>query len=74
MNCSSSTNKLIISKDIASVQLNVGHVNENGIYNGQFIAFALYSFVHAQVRWILPYSYILFLWSKYVDKLLNGSK
>ena len=47
--CSSSTNRLITSKDVASVQLNVGHVDENGVYTGQFTTFALCGFVRAQV-------------------------
>nr|PNR26676.1 hypothetical protein PHYPA_030157 [Physcomitrium patens] len=46
--CSSSTNRLITSKDVASVQLNVGHVDENGVYTGQFTTFALCGFVRAQ--------------------------
>ncbi len=46
---SSSTNRLITSKDVASVQLNVGHVDENGVYTGQFTTFALCGFVRAQV-------------------------
>ena len=50
LNCSSSTNRLITSKDVASVQLNVGHVDENGVYTGQFTTFALCGFVRAQVR------------------------
>lgn len=35
------TNKLITSKDHASVQLNIGHLNEDGTYSGQFTTFAL---------------------------------
>mmetsp|Transcript_28 Transcript_28/g.74 ORF Transcript_28/g.74 Transcript_28/m.74 type:complete len:82 (-) Transcript_28:61-306(-) len=35
------TNKLITAKDHASVQVNVGHLNEEGVYNGQFSTFAL---------------------------------
>jgi small subunit ribosomal protein S21e len=41
---------LITSKDVSSVQLNVGHVDENGVYTGQFTTFALCGFVRAQVR------------------------
>ncbi|XP_024361949.1 small ribosomal subunit protein eS21y [Physcomitrium patens] len=44
----SSTNRLITSKDVASVQLNVGHLDENGVYTGQFTTFALCGFVRAQ--------------------------
>jgi small subunit ribosomal protein S21e len=46
--CSSSTNRLITSKDHASVQLNVGHLDANGIYTGQFTTFALCGNVRAQ--------------------------
>ena len=52
--CSSSTNRLITSKDHASVQLNVGHVDENGVYTGQFTTFALCGFVRAQVTSYSP--------------------
>ncbi|KAH7513356.1 hypothetical protein FEM48_Zijuj12G0191400 [Ziziphus jujuba var. spinosa] len=44
----SATNRLITSKDHASVQLNVGHLDENGVYTGQFSTFALCGFVRAQ--------------------------
>ncbi|KAM7272925.1 hypothetical protein ACFE04_027589 [Oxalis oulophora] len=44
----SATNRLITSKDHASVQINVGHVDENGIYTGQFSTFALCGFIRAQ--------------------------
>jgi small subunit ribosomal protein S21e len=47
--CSSSTNRLITSKDHASVQLNVGHLDANGIYTGQFTTFALCGNVRAQL-------------------------
>ncbi|KAG6428122.1 hypothetical protein SASPL_112371 [Salvia splendens] len=46
--CSSATNRLITSKDHASVQLNIGHVDERGIYTGQFSTFALCGFIRAQ--------------------------
>ena len=39
--CSAWTHKLITAKDHASVQLNVGHLNEEGVFNGQFSTFAL---------------------------------
>eukprot|EP00798_Chlamydomonas_sp_ICE-L_P024619 gene24619-10240_t len=35
------SNKLISAKDHASVQLNIGHLNDEGVYNGQFTTFAL---------------------------------
>eukprot|EP01018_Ginkgo_biloba_P013745 Gb_27652 [translate_table: standard] len=44
----SATNRLITSKDHASVQLNIGHLDENGVYTGQFTTFALCGFVRAQ--------------------------
>ncbi|GLJ15981.1 hypothetical protein SUGI_0264550 [Cryptomeria japonica] len=44
----SATNRLITSKDHASVQINVGHLDENGIYTGQFTTFALCGFVRQQ--------------------------
>ncbi|KAA8549179.1 hypothetical protein F0562_000863 [Nyssa sinensis] len=45
----SATNRLITSKDHASVQINVGHLDENGIYTGHFTTFALCGFIRAQV-------------------------
>ncbi|KAK1440474.1 hypothetical protein QVD17_06301 [Tagetes erecta] len=44
----SATNRLITSKDHASVQINVGHLDETGRYTGQFSTFALCGFVRAQ--------------------------
>ncbi|KAH9298754.1 hypothetical protein KI387_030436, partial [Taxus chinensis] len=44
----SATNRLITSKDHASVQINTGHLDENGVYTGQFTTFALCGFVRAQ--------------------------
>ncbi|KAH7293963.1 hypothetical protein KP509_28G050200 [Ceratopteris richardii] len=44
----SASNRLITAKDHASVQINVGHLDENGIYTGQFTTFALSGFVRAQ--------------------------
>ncbi|KAF5818026.1 putative ribosomal protein S21e [Helianthus annuus] len=52
--CSSATNRLITSKDHASVQINVGHSDENGLYTGQFSTFALCGFVRAQVCLFFP--------------------
>ena len=46
---SSASNRLITAKDHASVQINVGHLDENGLYTGQFSTFALSGFVRAQV-------------------------
>ncbi|CAN4122349.1 unnamed protein product [Withania somnifera] len=44
----SATNRLITSKDHASVQLNVGHLDEFGRYNGHFTTYALSGFIRAQ--------------------------
>ncbi|XP_078160654.1 small ribosomal subunit protein eS21 [Carex rostrata] len=44
----SATNRLITAKDHASVQINVGHVDENGIYTGQFTTFALSGSIRSQ--------------------------
>jgi small subunit ribosomal protein S21e len=46
--CSSATNRLITAKDHASVQINVGHVDANGFYTGQFSAFALCGFIRSK--------------------------
>ncbi|KAK3288363.1 40S ribosomal protein S21 [Cymbomonas tetramitiformis] len=43
----SSTNRLITAKDHASVQLNVGHLDEHGVYTGQYTTFALSGFVRS---------------------------
>lgn len=48
-NCSAWTNKLITAKDHASVQINIGHLNEDGTYNGQFTTFALTGKIRAMV-------------------------
>ncbi|KAI4965770.1 hypothetical protein ZWY2020_050921 [Hordeum vulgare] len=39
---------IITAKDHASVQINIGHVDENGLYDGRFTTFALSGFVRAQ--------------------------
>ncbi|KAJ6928719.1 40S ribosomal protein S21-2 [Populus alba x Populus x berolinensis] len=44
----SATNRLITSKDHASVQINIGHLDASGHYTGQFTTFALCGFVRAQ--------------------------
>lgn len=44
----SATNRLITSKDHASVQLNVGHLDDRGVYTGSFTTFALCGFIRAQ--------------------------
>ncbi|KAL0414727.1 UNVERIFIED_CONTAM: 40S ribosomal protein S21-1 [Sesamum radiatum] len=45
---SSAINRLITSKDHASVQINIGHLDERGIYTGAFSTFALCGFIRAQ--------------------------
>ncbi|OAQ29915.1 ribosomal protein S21e [Linnemannia elongata AG-77] len=45
---SSATNRLIGAKDHASVQINIGGVDENGRYNGSFTTYALSGYVRAQ--------------------------
>merc|ERR1712087_117569 len=44
----SATNRLIHSKDKASVQLNIGHVNADGVYTGEWTTMALCGFIRAQ--------------------------
>ncbi|XP_072975963.1 small ribosomal subunit protein eS21 [Typha angustifolia] len=44
----SATNRIITAKDHASVQINVGHLDESGVYSGQFTTFALCGFIRAQ--------------------------
>ena len=48
--CSSWTNKLITAKDHRSVQINIGHLDENGVYTNSFSTFALCGQVRARVR------------------------
>jgi small subunit ribosomal protein S21e len=41
----SATNRLITSKDHAAVQVNIGHVDSNGVFTGDFTALTLCGFV-----------------------------
>ena len=50
MFCSSWTNKLITAKDHGSIQINVGHLDESGVYDGTQTTFALRGKVRANVR------------------------
>ena len=52
---SSWTNKLIQARDFASVQINIGHLDESGIYNGKMTTYALSGYVRAHVSssWLL---------------------
>lgn len=52
--CSSATNRLITAKDHASVQINIGHLDENGIYTGQYTTIALCGFIRSQVHFPSP--------------------
>ncbi|XP_057962564.1 small ribosomal subunit protein eS21y isoform X1 [Malania oleifera] len=54
----SATNRLITAKDHASVQINIGHLDEHGLYTGQFSTFALCGFVRAQV--LFPAHFVCF--------------
>merc|ERR1712037_861426 len=44
----SATNRLIHAKDKASVQLNIGHVNADGVYTGEWTTMALCGFIRSQ--------------------------
>ena len=39
------TNRLIEAKDHASVQINIGHLDQSGVYNGKYTTVALSGFV-----------------------------
>lgn len=39
---------MIHAKDHASVQLNIGHVNADGVYTGEFTTFALSGYVRSK--------------------------
>ncbi|KAK5581910.1 hypothetical protein RB653_003490 [Dictyostelium firmibasis] len=41
----SATNRLITAKDHASVQINIGHVNAEGIYTGEQTIFSFCGFL-----------------------------
>jgi len=41
---------LITATDHASIQVNVGHLDSEGVYTGAFTTFALSGFVRAMVR------------------------
>ena len=44
------TNRLITAKDHASIQINIGHLDDTGVYTGQYTTLALSGFVRAMVR------------------------
>lgn len=45
---SSATNRLLTSKDHAAVQINVGKVNEKGLYTKEFTTYAFCGFIRHQ--------------------------
>ena len=47
--CSAWSNKLITAKDHASVQLNIGNLDENGVFNGTFATFAMAGKIRSMV-------------------------
>ena len=47
---SSATNRLITSKDHAAVQVNVAHVDQHGVYTGEYTPFSICGFLRAQGR------------------------
>ncbi len=49
MVCSAWSNKLITAKDHASVQINIGHLDGNGVYSGAFTTYALAGKVRGMV-------------------------
>ena len=46
------TNRLIEAKDHASVQINVGHLDQTGVFNGQYTTIALSGYVRHMVSLI----------------------
>lgn len=47
---SSWTNKLITAKDFGSVQINIGHLDEHGVYTNSYTTYALSGPVRFRVR------------------------
>ncbi|KAL8507104.1 hypothetical protein ACS0TY_017841 [Phlomoides rotata] len=50
----SATNRLITSKDHASVQFNLGHLDERGVYTGAFSTFDFLHFVLVSDAYTTP--------------------
>ena len=44
------TNRLITAADKGSVQMNIGHLDANGVYSGSYTTVALAGYVRAKVR------------------------
>lgn len=47
---SSATNRLITSKDHSAIQINLAHVDQQGVYNGESTAFTICGFLRSQGR------------------------
>merc|ERR1712137_177245 len=60
------TNKLIQARDFASVQINIGHLDESGIYNGKMTTFAMSGRVRAHGE---GDSAIDIMWNKKKDSI-----
>jgi len=44
----SATNRLITSKDHASIQVNIGHVDASGHFNGEYTSFVISGYLRAK--------------------------
>ena len=44
------TNRLITAADKGSVQMNIGHLDANGVYSGSYTTVALAGYVRSKVR------------------------
>ncbi|RZC94321.1 hypothetical protein C5167_028090 [Papaver somniferum] len=54
--CSSSTKRIITAKDHSSVQLNIGHIDDSGIYTRHLSTFSLSGFVRCpEVTAVIEY-------------------
>jgi len=47
------TNRIMTASDKASVQLNIGHLDANGVYSGQYTTLALSGYVRQKVRYAI---------------------
>merc|ERR1712087_918104 len=65
----SATNRLIHANDKASVQINIGHVNADGVYTGEFTTLALCGFIRAQGE---AYGALDRLWTKCYTEAKRG--
>jgi len=46
----SATNRILTAKDHASVQINIGHLDKDGVFTGDFTTFAFCGFIREQGR------------------------